>query len=387
MKKIDYFGVRSYTFWGFSFFFLLPSIVVDFDYIAFTIGLVGLFSFYIGMLTKKELHFSYIRFPAKIEILAIFILIYKSYLVFSFLLSSVNVTSYTEKYLNVNYFLIYFQILNILFDFFSYYILASYVGKSKKRYILVALLSILSNLSSDTRLDLIIPFIFWVGYGYYVNIVKVTVLRVLTVFAIMPVMFTFLLLKRVMKGEYSSYFEQIKYIYEYLDFDILMKNIYISMETFRSYEVYVKIVQDNFIHIESGFLRIFFMIIPRSLWIDKPESVSRIISHNYFPEQYYGGGGTVANIFGDAYINGGIIGVIIILFIWGYISKVIYNSTITKLSSVDLNTKSFLIAFYLLYICQSIQYFRGFMSESFWKLLYLILITLFLSKIFRSRHV
>ncbi|XEH12454.1 hypothetical protein NMD84_10460 [Edwardsiella tarda] len=192
-----------------------------------------------------------------------------------------------------------------------------------------------------------------------------------------------------MMGQYDSYIDQIKTIYNYLDFHTLMQNVVVSMETFRSYDIYVRIINEGFIHIESGFIRLFFMIIPRNIWTEKPESVSRIISHNYFPEQYYGGGGTVANIFGDAYINGGVLAVIIILFFWGGISKIIYNTTIKRLYlyESDSKTRAFIITFYLLYLMESIQYFRGFMSESFWRLLYLIAITLILSKIFRRKNV
>lgn len=387
--RIDYFGIYFITFIGMSFFFLLPAVVVDIDgkIIAFLLGCVGVFSYLVGYKTKKYFKINILSFPNYIGYCARAILVYYLFIITVTLTSTVEVGSYTEGYANVNHFLLYTKILTVFFDILIYYVLSNYVGDNKKRYYLVAILSVLVNLKSNTRLDLLLPVIFWVGYGYYFNIIKVTFIRVFIVLLFTPVLFTALLLRRVMKGSFESYFEQMQIIYDYLSFDNLLQNIYVSMETFRSYELFIKIVDDGFIHIESGFLRIAFMFIPRSIWVDKPESVSRIISHHFYPEQYDGGGGTVANIFGDAYINGGVIGIILVLFFWGWITKVIYNSTIERLPSFDndIQTKSFLISVYLVYVQESIQYYRGFMSESFWRLLYFITITILLSKILKKK--
>lgn len=389
--KIDYFGINFFFFIGMLFFLFIPSIVVDIDgsFYAFIIGVIGISCFLFGARYNKRINIGRVKFPTACNYIGLVICVYYFLSTVNFLLSSVVVDSYTEKYLNVNYIQIYMGLLNVPFGFLTYYILAAFVGIDKKKYFIVFLLSVLVKLHSETRLDLILPIVFWCGYGYYLGLIKITIARVFSVLALTPLIFTFLLLKRVMKGSYENFFEQMQSIYDYLNFTTLIENIYVSMEIFRSYELYVRIVSDNFIHIESGFLRIVFMFIPRSLWPDKPESVSRIISHNYYPEQYYGGGGTVANIFGDAYINGGIIGVVIILFIWGGISKIIYNTTIKDLKDGknNIDEASFLVTFYLLYLLESIQYFRGFMSESFWKLLYLILITMIISRVLRKNDV
>lgn len=386
--NIDYFGIYFFFSVGITFFFIMPSIIIPMDGNAYAtiIAIMGILFFLIGSTHTKRFHIGYIKLPTSCNYIAISICLYYCFSIVSFLLSTVEVSSYTEKYLNVNYIEIYKNIFQVLLEFIKYYILAAFVGTSKRKYYIVFALSFLANLHSDTRLNLVLPAIFWCGYGYYFGIIKITIFRVISILACTPIIFTFLLLKRVMKGTYSSYIEQMKYIYDYLSQETLFENIYVSMESFRSYELYIHIIQDGFIHIESGFLRIVFMFIPRSFWADKPESVSRIISHNYFPEQYYGGGGTVANIFGDAYINGGILGVIIIMLFWGGITRLIYNTTIKRLNSVksDTSTSTFLVTFYLLYLLESIQYFRGFMSESFWKLLYLIFITLFISRAFRK---
>ncbi|MFS6801880.1 O-antigen polymerase [Edwardsiella tarda] len=391
IKSIDYFGVNFFSFIGFSFFIFLPFSINERDgsILGLIIAVIGMFSFYIGGRTKKRFSINNVYFPRLFDFFAKIILVYYFYMTIHFFLEKIEVVSYTESYLNVDYLAIYLKVFDVFAGFLSFYILSNYVGNNKKKFIFVAILSITVNLHSNTRLNLILPAIFWMGYGYYFGFIKLTFLRIFSLLLLSPIVFTFLLLKRVMMGQYDSYIDQIKTIYNYLDFHTLMQNVVVSMETFRSYDIYVRIINEGFIHIESGFIRLFFMIIPRNIWTEKPESVSRIISHNYFPEQYYGGGGTVANIFGDAYINGGVLAVIIILFFWGGISKIIYNTTIKRLYlyESDSKTRAFIITFYLLYLMESIQYFRGFMSESFWRLLYLIAITLILSKIFRRKNV
>lgn len=388
-KKVDYFGINFFSICGFTFFFFLPAVVVDDDgyHLAFIVATVGLLCYMYGLQLKYKLKINQLHPLRGLRIIAIMIITYNYYLALAFISSDIEVISYTEKYLNVNYIKIYGGIIKVLFEFLIYYILVSFVGCDRKKYIIVFLSCVVANLKSDTRLDLILPIIFWIGYGYYFHFIKITMLRVLCVFVLSPIVFTFLLLKRVMKGSFDSYFDQISTIYEYLNMETLLTNVYVSMETFRSYEIFIKIINDSFIHVESGFIRLVFMPIPRSVWPGKPESVSRIISYNYFPEQYFGGGGTVANIFGDGYINGGIIGVIIVLFFWGAAGKIIYNSTIKSIraNQVNVKQKSFLICFYLLYLLECVQYFRGFMSESFWKLIYLFFITMMISHFLKTK--
>src|SRR5690606_718598 len=101
--------------------------------------------------------------------------------------------------------------------------------------------------------------------------------------------------------------------------------MYVGLETFYSYETLALVVEDRFIEPFSGYLRIFFMLVPRSFWADKPESISRLIAANYYPEAYYKGGGQLAGPIGDSYINGGVLGVLLIWLLIGYFSCYLFR--------------------------------------------------------------
>lgn len=387
----DYYSIYSISVLGFIFFFFIPGIyfLLDGIIIPFLIGVIGLFFYWLGLKTNKQLKIKQISSYACINIVAISIIVYNLTSGVYDISSSITIDNYTEKYKNSSQIDIYSGLLTTLIIFSKYYIVSIYVSNNKKRYFLALISFTIVNLITDTRLNLITPIIFWIGYGYYFDIIKINKLRIALVIISIPFIFTFLLIKRIMKGNYENILELFDKVFNYLTLENLLSNLYVSMETFRSYELYIKIINENFIHPESGFLRIFFMFIPRNIWPDKPESISRIISLHYYPEQYYGGGGTVANIFGDAFVNGGLIGILIILFLFGFISKLVYNSTIFKIK-FDINIgypqKSFLICFYLLYLIETIHFFRGFMSESFWKCIYLFIFTLIISSLLKKKE-
>jgi hypothetical protein len=122
------------------------------------------------------------------------------------------------------------------------------------------------------------------------------------------------------------------------------------------------------------------MVIPRDLFTDKPEGISRIISKEYNNPQYLDGGGSVATIFGDGFINGHIIGVLFVLFLFGFMSKLVSNTVKYNLFAND-ESKSILFMLYSIYLWQFINYFRGFFSELYWTSILLGAIFLILYKL------
>jgi hypothetical protein len=202
--------------------------------------------------------------------------------------------------------------------------------------------------------------------------IKISLLKILLVLLLSPFIFLILLISRG-KAEGVRYFFDYERLKVLLSDESLTTSIFTSMESFLSFEYLVRIINDGAFFIESGIIRIFFMPISRDHWIDKPEAFSRIISKNYNIDQYTSGGGSAATIYGDAFLNGHVIGVVFVMFIVGYFSKIVYNTVFNNLY-VNRGQKSTLIIFYSIFIYQFLFYFRGFLSESYWKSIILILV-------------
>jgi hypothetical protein len=188
---------------------------------------------------------------------------------------------------------------------------------------------------------------------------------VLAISCLIPPLFIILLLLRT-PNENLNYFERLSQSISQINSERMLPLLKISAESFRSFEDLTNVIQDNFIHPESGVIRIFFMPISRELWPDKPESISRILAKEYSYNQYVAGGGTVATIFGDTFINGHILGVIFLLLMLGYVSKAIYNTMIQN-HDISIEQRSILIMAYCMFVFDFLHYFRGFFSEYYWK--------------------
>jgi len=197
-------------------------------------------------------------------------------------------------------------------------------------------------------------------------------IRVLPLLLLSPIIFIILLISRG-KVEGLKYFSNLKNLETLLLDNNLLVLMKTGMESFLSFEYLVRIINDGVFYIESGIFRIIFMAIPRDIWPDKPELLSRIISKKYNIDAYESGGSAVATIYGDSFLNGHVVGVLIVMFIVGFVSKVIHASVFYNIK-VNRESRSILIAFYSIFVYQFLFYFRGFFSESYWKLIILILV-------------
>jgi len=253
------------------------------------------------------------------------------------------------------------------------------MAKNKILFYLVFLSQFLLMYNSSTRLVALSPFITFSIYGYYMNYIKINFFRILMVFLSLPFVFVVLLLGRA-KTDGMNYFQILNKVIDTLTLESFFNILKTALESFKSFEVLTSIITNGMVQIESGVIKIFFMPISRSIWEDKPEPISRLISKEYNYEQYANGGGTVATIFGDAFINGHIIGVFIILFSLAYLSKILYN-TMQNNSNIDIEKRSILILIYAQFVYQFLYYFRGFFSEFYWKTILLIFIFYILYKI------
>lgn len=386
--KFDYFDVKNIFLFLTFYFVLIPflfNINMQTSY-AFFIVIIGTISFLVGYKIKKRLPLTASIHKQEIYYKNILFLSVGIFFLFNDLLNGVQnlfaiktIDDYTAGFAVTDYDSLYLQIVGNAMFFIKYYIYAILMSKNKNFFFIVFLSQLLLMMNSSTRLVALSPFIIFSIYGYYMGYIKITSFRVVTGILLLPIVFVVLLLARG-KTDGLNYFQLLQNIIESLTWEKFVGLLQTALESFKSFEDFTQIVVNNFVHIESGVVRIIFMPISRSIWEDKPESISRLISQEYNTGQYESGGGTVATIFGDAFINGHIFGVFIILFTLGAISKIIYN-TLKDSLLLDKKLKSVYILFYAMFVYQFLFYFRGFFSEFYWKTILLGIIFYVMYKI------
>lgn len=384
-KRIDYFEIK-YLFILLTIYFIAIPFVTNVNIeslYVLTIVTLGVISFFYGYSTKKSFIIKHRNEKIVIELLLY--IIGATYLSIDIVYGILNMMSkksiedYTSSYYVNDHNELYLQILLLLIFYFKYYIYSVFMARSSFLYYIVFLSQFMLTFNSSTRLIALSSFIIFVIYGFYMQYIKINLFKIMVAMVCSPIIFVILLLSRN-KVNNLNYIDIIKNVINTLNYDMFLKILKTALESFKSYDNLINIITDNYVHIESGVIRIFFMPISRNIWEDKPESISRIISEKYNYIQYSKGGGSVATIFGDAFINGHIIGVLIIMFVLGFLSRIIYN-TLLKGLQLNIKQKSIIIMFYSLFIYQFIYYYRGFFSEYIWKTLMLIFVFFVMYKI------
>jgi len=374
IKTHDAFDIKNIFIFLTLYFVLVPFVFnVDVNtIIALIVVLLGTISFLIGYQHKLSIKLivSEKRYIIKkrqvIGFVAVIFLIFDLLSGIRGLFASViRGGDYTSSFLVDDHSALYLQIIFLTVSAIKYAFYSQLIVKGKIHFYLVFISQILLFYSSHTRLMALYPFIVFLIFGYYMGYIQVSIWRVLLAILFAPLLFVVLLLSR--GGiESRNFFDLISIIISELTLERFSGLLKTALESFKSFEFLTAIIKDGFIHFESGVVRVFFMPISRDFWLDKPEAISRIISKEYVYNQYDAGGGSVATIFADAFINGSLIGVVLLLFILGGGSKLIYNTCIIK-TRQNLNLKALLVMFYTVYIFDFIYYFRGFFSEFYWR--------------------
>ena len=385
-KQGDYFFIGNIFVYLTIYFLVIPFVFSGLDFramLALPIFFIGFFSFFIGLKTEKYFKVGFIgpesknshkRLNLALSIVALLFLSVDIYNAIFVVLKVVeNQLNYTSRYfLESNYSALYLQILALIFLYTKFYFYAVLMSRSKIYYYLIFLIQIILYSTSQVRLVALSPFIIFIIYGFYMGYIKISLSKILLALLLSPFIFLILLISR-------GKVEGVRYFFDYERLKVLLSDeslttlISTSMESFLSFEYLVRIINDGVFFIQSGIIRIFFMPISRGDWMDKPEAFSRIIAKNYNIDQYTSGGGSAATIYGDAFLNGHVIGVVFVMFIVGYFSKIVYNTVFNNLY-VNRGQRSTLIIFYSIFIYQFLFYFRGFLSESYWKSIILILV-------------
>jgi len=75
----------------------------------------------------------------------------------------------------------------------------------------------------------------------------------------------------------------------------------------------------------STYAKFFLWPIPRTLWPEKPEGISRVIVRHFYPDLYDKGLSVSPTIAGEAYFNFGTLGIVIIMALFGVICQSLYT--------------------------------------------------------------
>jgi hypothetical protein len=285
---------------------------------------------------------------------------------------SVKTSNYTESFEVNDYASLYWQIYYLVTFTIKYFLLSLFMARGKLYFYLVFVSQILIFLPSHTRLIALFPFIVFIIYGYYMGYLRVTFLRISLAFVVAPFIFVIMLISRA-PHENKSYVQVLYDVTSNLTYDGFISMLKVSLESFQSFEFFVKIVNSNFVHIESGLVRMLFMPVPRDVWPEKPESISRIISSEFNTGQYLNHGGSVGTIFGDGFINGHVFGLLFVMVFFGFMSKFFYKN-LTSSHQLDKVNKSIFVLLYSIVVFQFIYLFRGFFSESLWKVILICIV-------------
>ncbi|MCA4021083.1 O-antigen polymerase [Vibrio vulnificus] len=382
---MSYFTPLSIFIVGFFYFSILPVVYLsDYSGISLLLLLFGASSFLFGYSLKTA---RVNRSPYKIKVspefaVKPFLLIYSLFVIYQLTSQYEYSGSYAELFQNKSQSSLYLQIVDNIFDLLLLFLMSIFASKSKNVYIAFFILSSLFYLQENTRLLLVFNVMFWSIYGVSFGYIRINFFQVLLALLFAPVIFVLLIIKRGAASSGESFLSFIIGFYQKVDIDLLMDGMYYGLEVFESYKTYVKVIHDEFIHPESGVLRLLVMLVPRTVWPDKPESISRIIAENYYPGAYGSGGGQLASTFGDAYINAGIIGVFLFWFLLGWYSKYKYKSTIMNAKNQECRYyRSYLVFSYFIFFKYFILCIRGFGSDYLWQFI-LSLIMAFILRCF-----
>ena len=304
-------------------------------------------------------------FLALIFILSDLLLIYQQ------VSNSAGNSDYTSSYSVDNHGSLYSQIYLLFYLYFKLCVYGYFCIRSKFRYYFIFVLQVILYSFSSVRLIFLMPIIIFSIYGYYAGFIKLNIQRLLVIALAIPQALVILLISRTAGGQ-NKYNALIEF-YKGFDYSQFTETLYVALESTTSYAYLYNIINTNFVRLESGIFRNAFLPISRGLWGEKPEAVSRIIAKEFNLGQYEQGGGSVATIFGDGYINGHIIGILALCCIYAFIMSAAYRPIQTaKRFKAKLEPAH--IMFYAITVHQSLFFFRGFLSENIWRLGILLLV-------------
>ena len=379
-SKIDIFDHRVIFIFLLAYFIGVPfffkqvyGVVTLVDWLAIAYALSGSGAYFLVSTSKisfKSLIASQ-RNSGDAYLLAIFFIIVDILLILQQFRGLSENNEYTSSYSIDNHASLYVQLIFLSFLYGKFYVYSYFCFDRKRRFYFIFLLQILLYAFSPVRLLFLMPFIVFGIYGYYCGYIKLSVQRLLMIFFILPFLMVILLLSRGSGSK--SKLDVLINLYKNYDFDRFSELLYVALESHTSYNYYYEIVSANYVRFESGIIRNAFLPISRGLWREKPEAISRVIAQEFNSFQYNQGGGSVATIFGDGFVNGHLFGILFVCSVYAFIMAGAYRP-MRNFKNVLENKDPAIIMFYAVTLHQSLFFFRGFFSESIWRLVILFFI-------------
>jgi hypothetical protein len=303
------------------------------------------------------------------EILLIIFIAFDILKIFNFLLHGVSQSAYSEDYGKVKGWNLYFLLAWAAFGFCKYYFYSIIIAKNQRVFWLIFLVSLLAAFPGRARFEIISTILFFVIFGSIKNYIRLKSWHIFAGIIISPILMLLLLIKRNIIGDFNLpqvfnlIFDNLINLWRDAD---LSRELLVSMEAPATFEIFNQVVNDNFVRPENGVLRVFFNFIPRELWPDKPLPMQIELARAYNPSGFEAGGGVFAGIYGDAYANAGMIGVILMPFLVGLLLNKSYKNAITKSqkSSVNIGLYSVLVIYFA-------NFYRGYFSDMTWQIILL----------------
>jgi oligosaccharide repeat unit polymerase len=379
-------------FLGVIYFFFIPAVYTG-DVNIYSSGLFAVWAlafslgyFLVSLVVKKRAEF-YPRYevPRNTNYLEwLFAFLFFSMTIYSLLFFS-QTGVYSDNYIVGSQIYLYLKLFDKIWIVILLFFISLFACKGRIFFYAVFLFSIFYAFLDGTRLFFIFSALYWILFGVTIGFLKIRVIYLILAAFILPFLFAFLLIKRLVSYE-GNVFGFFHYLYKNISLSDLSQGFYVAMETFVSYDAMNYVINDNLIAPLSGYLRVFLMPIPRSLWSDKPESISRVIAREYYPSAYDNGGGQIAGPIGDGLINGGVVSLAIIWVLLGALSCYMY-STFRNIahSSCGIRLKAYYTCWYFVFFSYFIYCIRGFGSDFFWVFVLQMITVILIGKKFLYR--
>ncbi len=150
--------------------------------------------------------------------------------------------------------------------------------------------------------------------------------------------------------------DQARRINHFSDFKFSLDFQMFTQGHFDSYQMFMRVIDNNFITMGRQLLSVIFFFIPRSIWPNKSVGSGHLIS-KYLRLTY---SNISMNFFGEGYINFGFIGILIFTIAIAFI-----NAKFDKAYWQKLKNHSWLSTFYLLLLGSEFFILRGDLLSSF----------------------
>ena len=164
---------------------------------------------------------------------------------------------------------------------------------------------------------------------YHYKFKKITKLKIAVVLTVLMIFSIFMMIFREPMFKMNpKEIDEHMYTLGHNYIDIPLNPIIMSMDFPYCYNSYMFIIRDvpdkkDFLWGES-YAKFIYAAIPRTLWEDKPETISRVVVRNFFPEHYEKGVSMSPTLMGEAYFNFGLIGIALIMLFYGVFCQTLY---------------------------------------------------------------